>query len=107
MASFDSREKAFESKAAHDADTEFKVQARACKLVGLWAAGHMGKTGDEAAEYASSVVIADLKEAGFEDVIAKLIVDLGTARADLSDHQIRREWDDQMAIARKQIQNGE
>lgn len=83
MASFDDREKAFESKFAHDADMQFRAEARRNKLLGLWAAGLMGKSGDAAAAYAMSVVQADFEEAGTEDVVRKVAADLaGHATAD-------------------------
>lgn len=77
MTTFDERENAFEAKFAHDEEMQFKAQARCNKLLGLWAAEKMGKSGDEAAEYAKSVVIADFEEAGHEDVVRKVAADLG------------------------------
>ncbi|NKB28135.1 MAG: DUF1476 family protein [Rhodobacteraceae bacterium] len=77
MSTFDDRETAFEAKFAHDADMQFKAEARRNKLLGLWAAGLLGKTGDAAAAYASEVVKADFEEAGDEDVYRKLSGDLG------------------------------
>ena len=77
MSTFDDRENAFENKFAHDAEMQFKAEARANKLLGLWAAGLLGKTGDEAAEYAKEVVKADFEEAGHEDVYRKVSGDLG------------------------------
>ena len=49
MASFEDRENAFENKYAHDAEMQFKAEARRNKLLGLWAAELMGKSGDDAA----------------------------------------------------------
>lgn len=77
MTTFDDRENAFESKFAHDAEMQFKAEARRNKLAGLWAADLLGKTGDDAAAYAMSVVSADFEEAGNEDVVRKLAADLG------------------------------
>ena len=77
MTSFDDRENAFESKFAHDADMQFPAEARRNKLLGLWASGLMGKTGDEATAYAMEVVNADFEEAGIEDVVRKVAADLG------------------------------
>lgn len=76
MTSFDHREKAFEDMYAHDADLRFKVLARRDKLAGLWAAGLLGHSGDAAADYAKTVILADLEHPGDEDVIAKLKGDL-------------------------------
>ncbi len=77
MTTFDDRENAFETKYAHDADMQFRAEARRNKLLGLWAAALMGKSGDEAAAYAMEVVTADFEEAGSEDVVRKVAADLG------------------------------
>ncbi len=76
MTTFDNRENAFENKFAHDAETQFKIDARRNKLAGLWAAGLLGKSGDEAAAYTLEVIKSDFEEAGDEDVIRKLAADL-------------------------------
>ena len=49
MSSFDDRENAFENKFAHDAEMQFKAEARRNKLLGLWAAGLLGKSDNDAA----------------------------------------------------------
>ncbi len=77
MTTFDERESAFENKFAHDAEMQFRAEARANKLLGLWAAELMNKTGDDAADYAKEVVKADFEEAGHEDVVRKVAGDLG------------------------------
>jgi len=83
MNTFDERKSAFESKFAHDADMQFRAEARANKLLGLWAADLLGKTGQDAADYAITVVSADFEEAGNEDVVRKVAGDLaGKASAD-------------------------
>ena len=43
MSSLNDRENAFENKFAHDEEMKFKAEARANKLLGLWAAGLMGE----------------------------------------------------------------
>lgn len=77
MTTFDERESAFENKFAHDAEMQFKAEARCNKLLGLWAAELMGKTGAEAEAYAREVVAADFEEAGHDDVIRKVMGDIG------------------------------
>ena len=86
MTTFDSREAAFEKKFAHDSELQFRVNARRDRLVGLWAAERLGHAGEAAAAYAKSVVIADLEEAGDEDIVRKLTADLaphGIAEAEV------------------------
>ena len=77
MTTFDDREDAFEKKFAHDEEMQFKAEARRNKLLGLWAAGLLGKIGNDADEYASEVISADFQEAGHEDVFRKVAGDLG------------------------------
>ena len=103
MTQFDNREKAFESKYAHDQELQFKVMARRNKLLGLWAAGEMGLTGDAAAQYAIEVVKSDFQEAGDEDVYRKVRADLDAKQVDVSEHRLRKEMDDLMAVAKHQI----
>ena len=76
MSTFDDRESAFEGKFAHDAEMQFKAEARRNKLLGLWAAGLLGKTGDAALDYAREVIKSDFAEAGDEDVYRKVAGDV-------------------------------
>lgn len=100
MTTFDDRENAFENKFAHDENLKFKAEARRNKLLGLWAASLMGKSGDAAAGYARDVVAADFSEAGDEDVYRKVAKDLGA----LSDETtIRTRMIELMAEAKRQI----
>ncbi len=100
MTTFNDRENAFESKHAHDAEMQFRAEARRNKLVGLWAAELLGKSGDDAAEYALSVVSADFEEAGIEDVVRKVAADLvGKVTAD----EIRAKMAQMLSVAKSQL----
>jgi hypothetical protein len=48
MSNFNDRERAFESKFAHDEDMKFRVIARRNRLLGEWAARLMGLSDAEA-----------------------------------------------------------
>jgi len=100
MSNFDDRGDAFENKFAHDAEMQFKADARRNKLVGLWAADLLGKTGDDALAYAREVIKADFEEAGDEDVYRKLAGDLGDKADELT---IRAKMVDYMAEAKAQL----
>lgn len=100
MSTFDDRENAFEAKYAHDAEMQFKAEARRNKLLGLWAAELLGKTGEEASAYALEVIKADFEEAGDEDVFRKVSGDLG-AKAD--EATIRAKMHALMAAAKAQL----
>ena len=100
MSTFDDRENAIENKFAHDAEMLFKAEARRNKLLGLWAADLLGKSADEAAEYAKEVIKSDFEEAGHEDVYRKVAGDLG----DLVDEAtLRAKMDALMVEAKTQL----
>jgi hypothetical protein len=100
MTTFNDREKGFESKFAHDEAMQFKAQARRNKLLGLWAAQLLGKTGADADAYAMEVVRKDFEEIGHEDVFRKLSEDLGHRADELT---IRSKMSELMGIAKSQI----
>jgi hypothetical protein len=102
MPTFDDRENAFENKFAHDAQLQFKAEARRNRLLGLWAAGKLGKSDADAAEYAKEVVRSDFQEAGDEDVFRKVSADLGD-RA--SPAEVRAKMTELMVEAKTQILN--
>jgi hypothetical protein len=102
MTTFDDRENAFEAKFAHDSEMQFRAEARRNRLAGLWAAGLLGKSGDEAAAYAMDVVSADFEEAGDEDVVRKIVADLaGKASAD----EVREKLKELLQLAKAQLMN--
>jgi hypothetical protein len=75
MSKFEEREKGYEARFAHDQELAFKVAARRDKLLGLWAAKHLGLSGAAAETYAKDVVSADLAKPGESDVIEKVAAD--------------------------------
>ena len=107
MTGLDDRKNAFENKFAHDEELRFKAMARRNKLLGLWAAEQMGKSGDAAEAYAKEVILSDFEEAGDEDVFRKVRADFDAAGVALSDHQVRRTMDELLATAIDQIQNAQ
>ena len=103
MANMKDREEGFERKFAHDEELKFKATARRNKLLGLWAAEKLGKTGADADAYAKEVVTADFEEAGDDDVFRKVRGDFDKAGVTQSDHQIRRTMEELLAEAVKQV----
>ena len=100
MSTFDDRENAFESKYAHDAEMQFRAEARRNKLLGLWAAEKLGKDGEDADAYAKEVVKADFEEAGDEDVYRKVSGDLGDRATEA---EIRAKMAELMIEAKSQL----
>jgi len=103
MSSFDDRERAEEARYAMDQQTQMRVTARRNKLLGLWAAGLMGVSGANAEDYARSVVIADLEEAGDGDVIRKVLADLSAAGITRTEAQIKEELARLLPVARDEV----
>ncbi|WP_275782796.1 DUF1476 domain-containing protein [Pararhizobium gei] len=104
MTNIQDREKAFESKFALDEELRFKAEARRNKLLGLWAAGLLGKS--DPASYAKDVVAADFEEAGHEDVVRKIRADFDAAGIVQTDDQIRLKMLELLSEAVLQVQNG-
>lgn len=100
MTTFDDRERSYEAKFAHDAELRFKAEARRNRLLGEWAAGLLGKTGDDARTYALTVVTSDFEEPGEDDVFRKLADDL-SGKAD--EAAIRAKMAELRAEARRQV----
>ena len=103
MTQFDDRERAFEAKFARDEEMQFRILARRNRLLGEWAAGLMGLTGEETDAYAKEVIQADFEEAGDEDVIRKLLGDLTAAGSEVTEAEIRTRLDECAIEARRQF----
>lgn len=103
MSGLDDRKDGMDAKLAHDNELRFKVMNRRNKLLGLWAAAKLGKTGDDASAYAKEVVKADFEEAGDDDVLRKVKKDLESTGT--TPEQIRAEMDRLLSVAHDQIVN--
>ncbi|HET8544805.1 MAG TPA: DUF1476 domain-containing protein [Pseudolabrys sp.] len=101
MTTFDKREEGFEKQFAHDEELRFKAMARRNKMLGLWAAGVLGKSGADAEAYAKEVVLADFEEAGDNDVLRKVSKDLQPKG--VTEQQIRAQMTELLAQAVDQI----
>ncbi|HLH11729.1 MAG TPA: DUF1476 domain-containing protein [Methylovirgula sp.] len=103
MTTFDEREKAYEAMLAHDEELKFKANVRRSKWLGLWAAEKLGKEGKAAADYANSLVAAQLEGDGEQAVLRKVRADFDAAGVPVSDHLIEREMAELLAKATKEV----
>lgn len=71
-------EKAHEAKHKLDQELRFKARCRRDKLLGLWAAEHLGMTSSQADAYAKSLVRLGLDEGGGGNALDKVMADFGT-----------------------------
>lgn len=107
MSTFDKREESFEKRFAHDEELQFRAEARRNKLLGLWAAEKLGKSGAEAQSYADALVAAEVTPNADEAVVTKILSDFKSAGVDQSEHQIRRTMDEFLAQAKSEVKSGE
>ena len=103
MGSFDDRERAFETKFAHDEEMKFRITARRNRLLGEWAARQMGLNEAETESYAKDVVRSDFEEAGDQDVIRKVMGDLTAADIEIDEEAIVEALRNKEIEARRQI----
>lgn len=106
MGIFDERESKSETKFVLDAQQEFKSEARRNKKLGHWAGKILGHEGEALTKYVTSVIAADMEEAGDEDVFRKLRKDLDGASATVSDAEIREKMAHCLKEARLEIYGG-
>lgn len=104
MSGFDDREKGFEAKYKHDQELGFKVIARRNRLLGEWAAGEMGISGDEAKAYAKEVVASDFEETGDADVVRKVLGDLTSKGVTIDEKGLRKQMQKLLLTAQAQIE---
>lgn len=106
MTTFDKREEGFEKQFAHDEDLKFKALARRNKLLGLWAAEKLGRTGADADAYAKEVVMAEFEAGGDEHVLGKVRNDFEAKGVAQTEEQIRQMMGQFLSQAVAQIKAG-
>lgn len=104
MTTFDSREKGFENKFAHDQDLKFKAESRRNKLLAEWAGAKLGITDAALEDYVKAVRKADLAEKGDEDVFRKIRKDFDDKGVAVSDADLRKQITGLLAEAVRQIE---
>lgn len=106
MSNMKDREQGFERKFVLDEETRFKAAARRNRLLGMWAAEKIGKSGADAEAYAREVVASDMAEAGDNDVLRKVKGDLDAAGVGQTEQEIRKTMDELMVVAVEQVNAG-
>ena len=100
----DAKGKGPESDFDRRSEEDFKVTARRNKLLGLWAAGGMGITGDAAEAYAKEVIASEFEEPGDNGVVRKVMKDFADKGVDMTEDRLRQEMAALCEIARRQIE---
>ncbi len=96
-------EQGHEAKFKLDEELRFKVRSRRNKLFGLWAAQQLGFEGEEAREYARSLVLLECERPGHLDVGDKVMQDLRAVGADVAAPSVVKALADAEAEAVREI----
>lgn len=89
MPMFEDREKVAERRFEQAKDLAFKIVARRNKLLGLWAASHMGLSSEDAARYAMGIVEAEVAERDDDAIVKKIADDLVTRGYPIVEQDVR------------------
>lgn len=106
MGIFDDREKAQENKYFRDEELRFKSMARRNKLFGAWAAGELGKKGEDVDAYVRAVQAADMEEAGDADLLRKVLADFKAAGKSIAESDLKKRLEASLKTAIEQIEAG-
>src|SRR5215470_14515044 len=106
MTTFDKREEAFEKQFALDEEQKFKALARRNRLLGLWVAEQLGKSGEDATAYAKEVIAAEFEDAHEAAVVRKVVGDLSAKGITISEEEIRVRMGELMLQAAAQVKAG-
>lgn len=103
MTSMDDREKAFENKFKHDEELKFKINAKAVRLFGHWAALQLGLADADAATYAETVVDEDFSHPGIKDILRKVQKDFLDKGIEMTEHHLENEFNEHLDRARTAV----
>jgi hypothetical protein len=106
MGAFEEREEGFEKRFAVDEALNFKARARRNKLLGLWVAELIGKSGADAEAHAGALVVAQVERGDDAALFEALRADLKGGGVEISDHRIRRKMEQTLARAQAEIAAG-
>ena len=101
--SFNDRAQDFEGRYVHDQELKFRIEARRNKLLGLWAAGKLGMSDEDASKYAQDVINVAFQAPGDDGIFNRIRGDFDAAKIEQSDHQIHRHMSECLAEAETQI----
>jgi hypothetical protein len=104
MSTFDERQREFEARFKHDEELAFKIRARRDRLLGLWAARHIGLLGAAAEDYAKEVVAAEFSGPRGRGVVEKVVRDFAARGIAIDALRVEDELHRVAEEARKQIE---
>ena len=106
MTTFDERERAYEAHFALEEEVEFRAHARRDRMLGVWAGERMGLDGSALHDYALSIVQAEVRHTGEDDVFNKVLADLAERGVECLPHELRSRMDEFLRKARADLAAG-
>jgi hypothetical protein len=106
MTTFDQREQAFEQKFAHDEELRFKVHARRNHMLGLWAAKRLQMKRKAAEQYAEALTEADVAKFRDDQIVERIARDFATMGVAMENAEIRRQMDQLLIVAKRELGAG-
>lgn len=103
MSTFEDREKAYESKFAHDQELLFKIKAKRNKMLGIWAADILGLESGEANDYSRELVETMVDKSKANAIIERIANDFEEAGVDVSHQEIVNKMEDFFEAARQEV----
>jgi hypothetical protein len=103
MSIFDDREKGFERKFGQDQEHRFKAKVLRNKLLGRWAADHLGLDATAAKAYVAELVEGELLHHGDDDLVAKVTRDFAAKGIGIDIYRVRAELARMTAAANKEF----
>ena len=91
---FDERERGYEAKWAHDAETLFRIMARRDIALSEWAAARMQLSAAETAIYVDAVIRAGMLGQGADPALDKIRADLKMRSIACTDDELKVKADD-------------
>jgi len=107
MDNLNDRKKAFEKKFAHDAEMTFKAEARRNRMLAEWLGEKWGMTSEDSEKFGVTLIGADLKEAGDDDVIQKVLSDAKERGASVDEEELRAKSEEFLTLAKAELMEGE
>jgi len=107
MSGFQDRERAEESRFAHDAELTFKATVRRDRRIGLWIAEEfLGLEGDAAANFAGEVVASDFEKPGDDDVVEFVLKRVADAGGELTEARLRHRMEEMLRETLAELKAG-
>lgn len=97
---FADRGRAHEAAFSTEQHAQFNAIARRNRLLAVWAAGLLGREGDDA--YISEVMASDFIEAGDADLKGKLLADFEAAGVAMDEQTLHAKMHELLEVARAQ-----